>query len=51
MSYQKFILQGWEINEGSNGSIHFDFGNNKLKLEHYQNIEDSVDEHYMTLKF
>ncbi len=42
---------GWEINEGSNGSIDFNFDDQTVELNHSQNVEDNVDEHYMTLKF
>lgn len=42
---------GWEINEGSNGSIDFNFEDQTVELNHSQNVEDNVDEHYMTLKF
>jgi len=42
---------GWEINEGSNGSIDFNFEDQIVDLYHNQNVEESVDEHYMTLKF
>jgi hypothetical protein len=42
---------GWEINEGSNGSIDFNFENQTVDLYHNQNVEENVDEHYMTLKF
>ena len=42
---------GWEINEGSNGRIDFNFEDQTVQLFHYQNVEENVDEHYMTLKF
>jgi len=42
---------GWEINEGSNGSIDFNFEDQTVELSHNQNVEENVDEHYMTLKF
>ncbi len=42
---------GWEINEGSNGSIDFNFEDQIVDLYHNQNVEENVDEHYMTWKF
>jgi hypothetical protein len=42
---------GWEINEGSNGSIDFNFEDQTVELNHSQNVEENVDEHYMTWKF
>ena len=42
---------GWEINEGSNGSIDFNFEDQTVELNHNQNVEENMDEHYMTLKF
>ena len=42
---------GWEINEGSNGSIDFNFVDQTVELNHNQNVEENVDEHYMTWKF
>ena len=42
---------GWEINEGSNGRIDFNFQDQTVQLFHYQNVEENIDEHYMTLKF
>jgi len=42
---------GWEINEGSNGSIDFNFKDQTVELNHNQNVEENVDEHYMTWKF
>jgi hypothetical protein len=42
---------GWEINEGSNGSIDFNFEDQTVELNHSQNVEDNVDEHYMTWEF
>lgn len=42
---------GWEINEGSHGSINYNFHEQKVTMIHYQNIESTEEEHYMTLKF
>jgi hypothetical protein len=42
---------GWEINEGSNGSIDFNFEDQTVDLYHNQNVEENVDEEYMILKF
>ena len=42
---------GWEINEGSNGSIDFNFDDQIVEIYHNQNVEENVDEHYMTLKY
>jgi hypothetical protein len=42
---------GWEINEGSNGSIDFNFEDQIVDLYHNQNVEENIDEHYMTWKF
>jgi hypothetical protein len=42
---------GWEINEGSNGSIDFNFENQTVELNHSQNVDENIDEHYMTLKY
>jgi hypothetical protein len=42
---------GWEINEGSSGSINYNFQEQKVMMTHYQNIESTEEEHYMTLKF
>lgn len=42
---------GWEINEGSNGRIDFNFQDQTVQLFHYQNVEENIDEHYMTWKF
>ena len=41
---------GWEINEGSNGAINYNFHEQKVKMIHYQNIESTKEEHYITLK-
>jgi hypothetical protein len=42
---------GWEINEGSSGSINYNFQEQKVTMTHYQNVESTELEHYMTLKF
>ena len=42
---------GWEINEGSSGSINYNFQEQKVMMTHYQNVESTELEHYMTLKF
>ena len=42
---------GWEINEGSSGSINYNFQEQKVTMTHYQNAESTELEHYMTLKF
>jgi hypothetical protein len=42
---------GWEINEGSTGSINYNFQEQKVTMTHYQNVESTELEHYMTLKF
>lgn len=42
---------GWEINEGSFGRINIDFDNQTVTIEHAQNIEEMVDNEYITLKF
>ena len=42
---------GWEINEGSRGSINYNFQEQKVMMNHYQNVESTEEEHYMTLKF
>ena len=42
---------GWEINEGSSGSINYNFQEQKVMMTHYQNVESRELEHYMTLKF
>ena len=42
---------GWEINEGSQGSIKYDFQRQTVEISHNQNVESDEEEHYMTLKF
>lgn len=42
---------GWEINEGSSGSMNFNFEDQTFSVTHYQNIEDEVENFYKTFSF
>lgn len=42
---------GWEINEGSTGTIIFNFDDQTITIEHYQNIEDEVTDFYKSFSF
>jgi len=42
---------GWEINEGSSGTMTFNFENQTFTVEHYQNIEDEVEDFYKSFSF
>jgi hypothetical protein len=42
---------GWEINEGSSGSMIFNFENQTFTVTHYQNIEDEVEDFYKSFSF
>jgi hypothetical protein len=42
---------GWEINEGSDGKIAFDFKNQVFTIIHNSRFEESVTETYMTFEF
>ena len=42
---------GWEINEGSNGSMTFNFDDQTFTIEHYQNIEDEEQDFYKSFSF
>lgn len=42
---------GWEINEGSNGSMLFNFEEQEMTLTHYNNIEEEIDDIYKTFSF
>lgn len=42
---------GWEINEGSSGHMIFDFENQEFRLIHYQNLEDEIEEPYISISF
>ena len=42
---------GWEINEGSSGSMTFNFENQTFIIEHYTNIEDEVEDFYKSFSF
>jgi hypothetical protein len=42
---------GWEINEGSNGNIQFNFETKEIHISHTLNYEESQDEEYMVINF
>jgi hypothetical protein len=42
---------GWEINEGSNGQMTFNFEDQTFTVNHYQNIEEEVDDFYKSFSF
>ena len=42
---------GWENNEGSNGNMTIDFKNKTVRLVHYQNYEEEMEETYMRIEF
>ena len=42
---------GWEINEGSSGTMIFNFDDQTFTVEHYQNIEDEVEDFYKSFSF
>ena len=42
---------GWEINEGSSGSMTFNFENQTFIIDHYTNIEEEVEDFYKTFSF
>lgn len=42
---------GWEINEGSSGTMVFNFDDQTFTVEHYQNIEDEVEDFYKSFSF
>lgn len=42
---------GWEINEGSSGTMIFNFDDRTFTVEHYQNIEDEVQDFYKSFSF
>jgi hypothetical protein len=39
-----YFHSGWEINEGSSGTVVLDFENKKVKVIHFQNYEDSFEQ-------
>jgi hypothetical protein len=42
---------GWEINEGSSGTMVFNFDDQTFTVEHYQNIEDEAEDFYKSFSF
>ena len=42
---------GWEINEGSSGSMTFNFENQTFIIDHYYNIEEEVEDFYKSFSF
>ncbi len=42
---------GWEINEGSSGSMNFNFEDQTFSVTHYQNIENEVEDFYKSFSF
>ena len=42
---------GWEINEGSSGSMTFNFENQTFIIDHYTNIEEEVEDFYKSFSF
>ena len=42
---------GWEINEGSTGTFTYNFQNKTLRVDHYQNYDEEIEENYMTIDF
>jgi hypothetical protein len=42
---------GWENNEGSDGNMKFNFDEQRFIIEHYQYVEDNVEEKYKTISF
>lgn len=42
---------GWEVNEGSSGSMIFNFENQTFTIEHYQNNEEEVEDFYKSFSF
>lgn len=42
---------GWEINEGSSGSLLFDFENQEFKIVHFQNVEDEITDYYKSFSY
>jgi hypothetical protein len=42
---------GWEINEGSSGSMKFDFEDQTFSVTHYQNIEEDAEDFYKSFSF
>ena len=42
---------GWEINEGSSGTISYNFKNKTISIYHYQNYDEEIEENYMTIDF
>jgi len=44
-------FSGWEINEGSNGNVFFNFDDQEVKIQHDQNIEQEKEDHYKTFSF
>lgn len=42
---------GWEINEGSSGTMTFNFDDQTFTVEHYQNIEEEVEDFYKSFSF
>jgi hypothetical protein len=50
-----FLLEvfysGWEINEGSNGNIIFNFKDQTFTMSHSMNYQEELEEDYMTIQF
>lgn len=47
----ELFYSGWEINEGSSGTMICNFDDQTFTVEHYQNIEDEVEDFYKTFSF
>ena len=47
----EIYFSGWEINEGSNGHIEYNFEKQTVEIYHNQNVEDTEVEPYMTLNY
>jgi hypothetical protein len=45
------FFSGWEVNEGSDGNMTFNFDEQRFNIEHYQYVEENVDEKYKTISF
>lgn len=45
------FFSGWEVNEGSDGNMTFIFDEQRFIIEHYQYVEENVEEEYKTISF
>jgi hypothetical protein len=50
-SILELFHSGWEINEGSNGSVSFHFKEQLVVIQHNMNYQEEREEDYMLIEF